>query len=256
MINVPIDKIVPLTTARDTLSKIVAEVETNTPMYVLTKGGKPSVAVVNIDYLEKALNGQLVTGTTDDSIANQDVHPEQTSEAPSATQDQQSIENALEPTIASSTESLPEPPVDEPSQPPAETPDPSLAPSSDFLTSNDQSPPSDEFSKTLPAPTSQPADQPTQSLPPTATEFSQSPSAPSTSFNPSTPSNPTTQPKPNIALGSMDGIQPQPFVPPPPATKPIDKNYTPNPAQYAGPTDPQTGAGNPNPADLPDMVID
>lgn len=199
MINVPIDKIIPLTTARDTLSKIVAEVETSTPMYVLTKGGKPSVAVVNIDYLEKALNGQLMTETVDDSLANQDVSPGQATETLSDAQDQQSMENALESPETPSTESLPEPPpIDEPSQASAETPAPSTPP----------------------------------------------------------PSTPSTQPQPNIALGSMDGIQPQTFVPPPPATKPIDKNYTPNPAQYAGPPNPPTGTGDPKTSDLPDMVID
>lgn len=53
MLHVPIDKIIPLTTARDTLSKIIADVESGTPLYVLTKNGKPSVAVMSIDYLHK-----------------------------------------------------------------------------------------------------------------------------------------------------------------------------------------------------------
>lgn len=242
MINVPIDKIVPLTTARDTLSKIVAEVETNTPMYVLTKGGKPSVAVVNIDYLEKALNGHLVTETADNSPTNQDVSPEPTTETLSTTLGQPSIEKVVEPTATPSTESLPEPPsVVEPSQPSTETSAPSMPLVSDAPTVNDQSPP---------VPSSKPADQPAQTPSPTTLESDQSPSAPSTF------SNPSNQSKPNIALGSMDGIQPQPFVPPPPETKPVDPNYTPNPAQYAGPTDPQTGTGDPKTSDLPDMVID
>lgn len=248
MINVPIDKIVPLTTARDTLSKIVAEVETNTPMYVLTKGGKPSVAVVNIDYLEKALNGHLVTETADNSPTNQDVSPEQTTETLSTTLDQPSIEKVVEPTATPSTEALPEPPsVVEPSQPSAETSAPSMPLVSDAPGGNDQAPAGDKFWPTPPAPTSKPVDDPAQTPSPTTFESDQSPS---------TPSNPSTQPQPNIALGSMDGIQPQPFVPPPPETKPIDKNYSPNPAQYAGPTDPQTGTGDPNTSDLPDMVID
>lgn len=55
MLQVPIDKIVPLTAARDTLSKIIADVETGTPMYIFTKNGKPSVAVVSIDYLQKQM---------------------------------------------------------------------------------------------------------------------------------------------------------------------------------------------------------
>lgn len=55
MLQVPIDKIVPLTAARDTLSKIIADVESGTPMYIFTKNGKPSVAVVSIDYLQKQM---------------------------------------------------------------------------------------------------------------------------------------------------------------------------------------------------------
>lgn len=53
MLNVPIDKIIPLTEARDTLSKIIADVEQGAPLYVLTKNGKPSVAIMSVDVLQK-----------------------------------------------------------------------------------------------------------------------------------------------------------------------------------------------------------
>ena len=47
MINVPIDRIVPLTDARDNFSRIVADIESQKDgMYVLTKGGKPSIALI------------------------------------------------------------------------------------------------------------------------------------------------------------------------------------------------------------------
>lgn len=67
MLSVELDKIIPLTEARDSLSKIIAEVENNEEMYVLTKGGKPSVAIVSIPYLE-TLTGEKV----EDKIRNID----------------------------------------------------------------------------------------------------------------------------------------------------------------------------------------
>lgn len=58
MISVPIDRIVPLTDARDNFSRLVADVETITDgLYVLTKGGKPAIALINIKYLEEIMAG-------------------------------------------------------------------------------------------------------------------------------------------------------------------------------------------------------
>jgi hypothetical protein len=59
MINVPIDRIVPLTDARDNFSKIITDIETQSDgMYVLTKGGKPSIALINISYLASLIGDQ------------------------------------------------------------------------------------------------------------------------------------------------------------------------------------------------------
>ncbi len=52
-LEVPIDKIVPLTEARDQFSKIVADLEQGTPLYILTKNGKPAVAIVAIDHINQ-----------------------------------------------------------------------------------------------------------------------------------------------------------------------------------------------------------
>lgn len=58
MINVPIDRIVPLTDARDNFSRIVADIENQKDgMYVLTKGGKPAIALININYLSELMKG-------------------------------------------------------------------------------------------------------------------------------------------------------------------------------------------------------
>lgn len=64
MISVPIDRIVPLTDARDNFSRLVSDVEADTEgLYLLTKGGKPSIALVNIDYLEKLMGSANVTAS-------------------------------------------------------------------------------------------------------------------------------------------------------------------------------------------------
>src|SRR3546814_285042 len=56
MISVPIDRIVPLTDARDNFSRLVADVENiSDGLYVLTKGGKPAIALINIKYLEEIM---------------------------------------------------------------------------------------------------------------------------------------------------------------------------------------------------------
>lgn len=58
-INVPIDRIVPLTDARDNFSRIVADIESSADgLYVLTKGGKPAIALISIGYLEKLMDGK------------------------------------------------------------------------------------------------------------------------------------------------------------------------------------------------------
>lgn len=53
MLSVDIEKIIPVTEARDMFNKIVDEVEGTDEMYVLTKNGKPSAVVVGVNHLEK-----------------------------------------------------------------------------------------------------------------------------------------------------------------------------------------------------------
>ena len=57
MLEVNIEKIVPVTEARDMFNKIVDEVEGTDDLYVLTKNGKPAAVVVGVNHLEK-LTGQ------------------------------------------------------------------------------------------------------------------------------------------------------------------------------------------------------
>ncbi|OGD66000.1 hypothetical protein A3F08_01035 [Candidatus Berkelbacteria bacterium RIFCSPHIGHO2_12_FULL_36_9] len=52
MLQVPIDKILPVTDARTNISKLVDDVEKG-DIYVLTRGGKPAVVVCPVDYIKK-----------------------------------------------------------------------------------------------------------------------------------------------------------------------------------------------------------
>jgi len=57
-LKVSLENIIPLTEARDHFSQIVAEVQRD-KLYVLTKGGKPAVAIIDVKYLERITGGQL-----------------------------------------------------------------------------------------------------------------------------------------------------------------------------------------------------
>lgn len=52
MIEVPIDKIIPIEEALGDIEKIINSAGEKDNLYVLTKNGKPYAAIVNIDYLE------------------------------------------------------------------------------------------------------------------------------------------------------------------------------------------------------------
>lgn len=53
MLDVNIEKILPVTEVRDSLNKIIDEVEATDELYVITKNGKPSAIVVGVHHLEK-----------------------------------------------------------------------------------------------------------------------------------------------------------------------------------------------------------
>ena len=52
MLRISIDRVIPLTEARTRLSELV-EQTTGDQFWVLTKGGKPRVAVVDVHYLDQ-----------------------------------------------------------------------------------------------------------------------------------------------------------------------------------------------------------
>jgi len=53
MLEVDIEKIIPVTDARDSLNQIIETVESSDSMYVITKNGKPSAIIVGVHHLEK-----------------------------------------------------------------------------------------------------------------------------------------------------------------------------------------------------------
>lgn len=64
MLSVDIEKIIPVTSARDMFNKIVDDVEGSDELYVLTKNGKPAAVVVGVNHLEKLTgetSGEIMT---------------------------------------------------------------------------------------------------------------------------------------------------------------------------------------------------
>lgn len=57
-LKVSLENIIPLTYARDHFSQIVTEVQKD-KLFVLTKGGKPAVAIIDVKYLESITGGQI-----------------------------------------------------------------------------------------------------------------------------------------------------------------------------------------------------
>ncbi|MFA6963171.1 MAG: type II toxin-antitoxin system Phd/YefM family antitoxin [Patescibacteria group bacterium] len=75
MLEVDIEKIIPITDARDRFNQIIEEVEASDDMYVVTKNGKPSAIIVGVHHLEKLTGNKLPTESfseekTDEPVAS------------------------------------------------------------------------------------------------------------------------------------------------------------------------------------------
>lgn len=57
-LKVSLENIIPLTEARDHFSQIVTDVQQD-KLYILTKGGKPAVAIIDVKYLEAITGGAV-----------------------------------------------------------------------------------------------------------------------------------------------------------------------------------------------------
>lgn len=71
MLEVNVEKILPVTTARDSLNEIINDVENSEELYVITKNGKPSAIVVGVHHLEK------LTGTKHDNLMPENLPPKE-----------------------------------------------------------------------------------------------------------------------------------------------------------------------------------
>lgn len=143
MLSVDIEKIVPVTEARDMFNKIVDEVEGSDNMYVLTKNGKPAAVVVGVNHLEK------LTGETSGEIMAK-VDQAKTETSDDETGDNTSAESISAPVVPPTNESAPAAPT---------------TPSTDAFaapTAPDTSIPSSNFN----APPTMPEETPTVAAPP------------------------------------------------------------------------------------------
>lgn len=80
MLSVDIEKIIPVTGARDMFNKIVDDVEGSDELYVLTKNGKPTAVVVGVNHLEK-LTGET-SGEIMSKVSEATEEPKDDEEAP------------------------------------------------------------------------------------------------------------------------------------------------------------------------------
>ncbi|MCX6812431.1 MAG: type II toxin-antitoxin system prevent-host-death family antitoxin [Candidatus Berkelbacteria bacterium] len=105
MLDVDIDKILPLTEARDNFNKIVDDVEGTDEVYVLTKNGKPAAVVVGVNHLEKLTGkssgelSQIVEKKADETPVVEEVSPASVEDGANTT--------ATEPVVAPAVEPMP-----------------------------------------------------------------------------------------------------------------------------------------------------
>ncbi|MFA5926686.1 MAG: type II toxin-antitoxin system Phd/YefM family antitoxin [Patescibacteria group bacterium] len=138
MLEVDIEKILPVTEVRDSLNKIVDEVSANDILYVLTVNGKPSAVVVGVHHLEK------LTGIANDSIAT--VAPQTpitggTNSVVTPTPVQQTDDAAASSGLPEPTTPSPVQPSIDPTTPPAPAPLPEIAPEQVVVPSEQQAQP-------------------------------------------------------------------------------------------------------------------
>ncbi|MGA2666755.1 MAG: type II toxin-antitoxin system Phd/YefM family antitoxin [Patescibacteria group bacterium] len=214
-LKVALENIIPLTYARDHFSNIVNEVQRD-KMYILTKGGKPAIALIDVRYLEQLTGGLIKKAEIKEEI---DKNPEQVGLP-------KMVEHHAEPP---KNPSAPPPPSQnfgslkfKPSVPPPPG-KPALLPNKPLV-----SPPPVPKPNT-PTPTNQNFTKPTP--PPAPTK----PSAPSPSTPPSSVPKPTApEPKaptpPTLSSFTPSPAEPKvptPFVPPTPPPPAAEKPATP-----------------------------
>jgi len=243
-LKVLLENIIPLTEARDHFSQIVSEVQKD-KLYVLTKGGKPAVAIIDVKYLETITGGEI----------REEHIQEEIKKAPEKV--------GLPPMVEHKIDTPPPPPIMPP--PKIETPKPA-SPDASQGGPITPTPPKTE----PPARNASPSDAGGPKPEPAGFAAPQSPkegpSGPPAS-NLSTQNTPTppakaSEPPKGAPSGSASGekIDVQFFQEPPPMSKDQSKNALNSPddnnppAQYAGPE--ESSPGGKEDATIDDMSID
>ncbi len=226
MLDVNVEKILPVTEVRDSLNKIIDEVEGSDELYVITKNGKPSAILVGVHHLEK------LTG-----ISHQELMPDD---------DLVAAGNA---TPAPATTDFSQPPTTPNSLNTPITPTPDNVPMTSTLSADSVTP-----SSSLPASTFPATETPTTPAPPNnlSTLPSVNPNIASASpvnddavddiFGPDEPESPPADlNQPPITPNSLNAPTiPLPPTPPTPASSPSPTFTTTNPTAGPAPAPPLT----------------
>ncbi len=93
MLQVNIEKIIPVTEARDMFNKIVDEVEGTDELYVLTKNGKPAAVVVGVNHLEKLTGESNISVTAAPSDTSDNLNGDASSDNQATSDDNSSEES-------------------------------------------------------------------------------------------------------------------------------------------------------------------
>jgi len=113
MLEVKIEKILPVTEARDSFNKLIDEVEGTDELYVLTKNGKPAAVIVGVHHLEK------LTGTSEEELMEKADEADTTSgssatnDSSSVSADDATINNTANNTVTDVAKATPSEPVAE-----------------------------------------------------------------------------------------------------------------------------------------------
>lgn len=231
-LKVSLENIIPLTEARDHFSQIVNEVQKD-KLYVLTKGGKPAVAIVDVKYLEQITNGNA---NRDNVVSEIKKDPTKVGLPPMVKHDTNPTSNSFNPPITpkpSTPPPPPPPPLPRPNptpyqpQPPKPVTPPAPRPPMPSYQPSKPTPPPYQPPRPPMTPAPKPYTPPTQTPPPTT-----SPSYKPAASTPSYPSStlPNTVPPSSY---SQTPPPPRPATPPPYSPSAPVPAPKPNPAPQA-----------------------
>lgn len=242
-LHVPIDRIVPLTETRDNFSRIVADIENSSDgLYILTKGGKPAIALISVKYLESLMKNQTIETGPELKKAETPSFPPPAVSAPKPTPQVAPAASEAPKIEAAEIRKPPSLPVNQPAAPPKIDPSwrgekPSLNnPASPTPAANPWplTPPSSAPAKLEPKSdnripgvndfSTKPAVAPVTPPPPTVPKPAVNPPPPPPLPKPVLSSPPVTPPAPTLPSNPTSNVKPADLPPPPnnPTTIPFE----------------------------------